>query len=160
MDSIIEYLLPIIIILAYVLPKLKGKKQKANPWDKTKKKKPGLISRLITKLEESARKQQGPQQSIDTRPDPFSTQGSDLKLDFNTEAPQPQPKPKVVKPAVSKTSEAPVAKKSQPLPEQVVCPQKDRKRLCKDWLKPTKNDLRKAIVWKEILGPPVALKDE
>ena len=103
MNSFIEYLLPIIIILAYLLPKLRNtrKKAKSSPWDKPKKK-VGLLARLKTMAENTSRAEADASPSVQTRPDPYQLDDSSFQQERSVE-------PAETKPLVKKVAQAETA---------------------------------------------------
>jgi len=162
LENLIDYLIPLIVILTFLSFRSKRKKAKEEDPDKPKKKSAGLFGKMNKLMEEyyESDLKGAPPQSKSAEPEPWEDDPWEVNPAYaesepaeDQEEPEPQPVPmkepeaekrrdNVVKPVVV----APIVSKALPLeylPKKI-----------------SKQDLRKAIVWSEILGPPVALKEK
>ena len=164
MENLIDYLIPLIVILSFLSFKSKRKKAKAKEEasSEPKKKSPGLFGKLNKLMEEyyeADQKEVPPRQSEDDdpwehdpwerRPEPAETKPEVVQV----EAPVPLPKiPLKVEEPRDETPTPVTVKVRQVSPKPADMGYQLRN--------VRKQDLRKAIVWSEILGPPVALKKD
>jgi hypothetical protein len=162
LENLIDYLVPALVILSFLSFKSKRKKAKAKEEasGEPQKKSAGLVGKLNKLMEEYYEDdQQGTPQTKSAEADPWEHDPWEVppeRLETGPEVVQvqvPAPPPKVVlkaeEPQVK--PQVPVeVKPIQPKPADVDYQLKNVK----------KEDLRKAIVWSEILGPPVALKKD
>jgi hypothetical protein len=173
LENILEYLVPLVFILAFVLPKFKKKPQRqAEEPAEAKKPQKGLFSRLNKMLEEQYEKnKEAVKKEEDNEEDSQSwwdrsyeedekEQEEEQKRVPTTVVVEASDPPSVEKPEPEKKNE-PVVEEMIPMPviKGYKIPQKPATSQYA-LSKVSKMDLRKAIVWSEILAPPKALRDE
>lgn len=180
MENIIEYLVPFVIILGYMLSKLKKKKEPARPKAPTKSKKSDftIVGKLNKMLEEyyesdadpATRKSrtEGSQSWVDESDGAhsYSTEEEDYYDDEDDEEPEGEEEKAVVEGQtddkdIPKRETEPAGEPPAPAAHQIDSTASPM--LKKSSYTPAnigKRDLRKAVVWSEILGKPVALRDE
>lgn len=167
MENILEFFIPLIIVIAYVFPKLFGKKAGTATGQKNKKSKSGVFDKLNEMFKEyyenevkEAQHQNGededpwpPVVQEDEQPEPSKYQEDPAVMSS-----KPEPSSSTLE-----TSENPQTSAN----EQIDVDQRQKIMFdskisdSSDFLKkPDKMDLRRAIVWSEILSPPKALRDE
>ncbi len=170
MENIIEYLIPLIFILAYVVPKaMKKNKQQEEPDPaEVKETNPGLFDKLNKMVEEyhereqdAAKRREEKEEEYDWYQDRDEYE-SDEDEDVSESEPEPaKPAAEVVNAeevttyprAVSTPVSPPGITTLQPKPA-------DAESSLYVSANVTKQELRKAIIWSEVLAPPKALRDE
>ncbi len=165
LENIISYLVPLIFILAFVLPKFKKKQQqKSNPSEPVETKKPqtGMISKLNKMLEEY----------IESDQEVIKKEKEDAEShdDWWNEDAEEQKPPKISEKSSVTTSieNSEYEKKTEPVIQKMIPkPGIGDHKIPRNYTAPryalsgvSKKDLRKAIVWSEILGLPKALRNE
>ncbi len=162
MENLIDYLVPLLVILSFLSFKSKRKKAKAKEEasGEPKKKNPGLFGKLNKLMEEYYEgDQKAAPQSQSDETDPW-------EHDPWEQRPEPvEAKQKVVPveatkalPKIRLKAEEPRNEPPAPVKVRTVPPKSAEAGYQLSNVR--KQDLRKAIVWSEILGPPVALKKD
>ncbi|MCG8335041.1 MAG: hypothetical protein MJE63_11020 [Proteobacteria bacterium] len=170
MDNIIEYLIPLIFILAYVFPKARKKKKQQQEQVSSvevKEKKPGLFSKLNKMVEEYYESDQDVSKKREQKEEEYEWYQDryDYESDEDEDESEPEEPAKPVT-EVAKAEEETANQKTKPAPASR--PKVDNYQPTSSHANTplyvsanvTKQDLRKAIVWSEILAPPKALRDE
>jgi len=162
LENLIEYLVPLLVILSFLSFRSKRKQAKAKKEasGEPTKKGPGLLGKLNKLMEdyqEDDQKGTPQRKSEDADPwehDPWEVPPERLETGpevVQVEAPTPPPK-------VALKVEEPLVKPQVPVKvKQIPTKPADVDYQLKNV---TKEDLRKAIVWSEILGPPIALRKD
>jgi len=162
LENLIDYLIPLLVILFFLSfkakrKKAKGERAKGETPDKTKKEGLGLFGKINKMLEEYA--------ESDQKGAPPGK--SDVSEDWEHDPWEVNPKyaeaaPETVQGEEKNPEMAVMGKQSDQISEPVavrpVLPKPDASEYLPK--KVSKLDLRKAVIWSEILGPPIALKDE
>ncbi len=161
MENILEILLPIIIFAAFLFPKLgKKKAQSEGNLVQTKKPKFNIFGKLNKMLEEYYVSDEGEVKRKQKEADPYSwVDGSPEMTEETSEDAAPEPEKQVPVGFIDKKPADSVKKEVKPgLDEQIALPRPEHATYTPSKMR--KQDLRKAIVWSEILSPPKALRED
>lgn len=169
MDNIIEYLIPLIFIMAYLFPKARKKKkqqqEQATPVE-VKKKKPGVFSKLNKMVEEYYESDQDVSARRDKKEEEYDWYQD--RPDYESDEDEDESESEPANPAIEVTKSGEETTDQDTKPVTASHPATTSYRPAPSDVNNsfhvsanvTKQDLRKAIVWSEILAPPKALRDE
>ncbi|NQU65655.1 MAG: hypothetical protein HQ517_15415 [SAR324 cluster bacterium] len=165
MENLIDYLIPLIVILGFLSFKAKRKQAKAQTKtaDEPKKEGTGLFGKLNGMLEEYlASDLKGAPRKRDSS---WVDDAYEMDTEYSyTEPDSDEDEVPVPEMMIRKVPETVTRKVPEPKP--VLRPKPEtKKRQAKapsEYLfkNVSKQDLRKAIIWSEILGPPIALREK
>ena len=162
MENILDYLVPIIIFLVFILPKLLKKRvstQKPEA-DQPQKANPTIFSKLNTMLEDyyEEEKAGAPQEPQEHPEEEAALSWLNRSDETEPEVTKPQPVVETKTAKIKVEEQQPEAKRAEikEPPEMLQNPAGIPPRLGK----PRKQELRNAIVWSEILAPPLALREK